>query len=297
MAIDFDWNRLRGFLAAAEHGSLVSAARELRTTQPTLSRSIQALEEELGVVLFHRTPRGLVLTDTGSKLLERARSVSVAANDFGLAAEGRSDRLDGVVRITASEVFANYRLPNILARFRQSEPDIEIELVASNDELSLLRREADIAIRMYQPSQSELIARRVGEVELGAFASEAYLKRKATPVTTDNILEHEFIGYDRNDELIRGFHDAGLDIDRRFFKLRCENQVVCWQLVLAGAGIGFTQKQIGMNDPRVVPVLESHPMPSLPIWIAANPELKSSARIRRAYDFLADAISESVGLP
>ena len=170
------------------------------------------------------------------------------------------------------------------------EPDIEIELVASDRTDNLLQREADIAVRMYQPVQADLIARKVGDLKLAAFATPDYLARRGAPSSMSDFLHHDVVGYDRDSSLLDGLRAAGLDIDRHFFSLRCDSQVVCWHMVLAGFGIGLNQQQIGATEPRVQQLDIGTALPVLPIWLTSHSELQTSQRIRRTFDFLADKL-------
>lgn len=291
MSVEFDWDSLQVFVAAASEGSLSGAARVLGMSQPTAGRQVQALESQLGVQLFGRTARGLALTDTGMELLEHARAMSEAANRLALAAEGRSESVAGVVRITASEIVATYTLPAILVRLHEAEPEIEIELVASNATENLLQREADIAVRMYRPTQSDVIARSMGEIETGAYASEDYLARRGCPSNMEALLDHDVVGYDRDDLVIRGFRAAGAEVDRHFFPFRTDDQVVAWRMVVEGLGVGFMQRRIGDAEPRVRRILPDLELAALPMWLTAHSELKTNRRIRRVYDFLAEALT------
>lgn len=292
MARTFDWDALQTFLAAADAGSLSGAARARGISQPTAGRHVEALESQLDVRLFARTARGLILTETGMDLLEYAERMGAAASRLALAAEGRAETLAGVVRVTASEIVATYTLPPILVELREREPEIEIELVASNATENLLEREADIAIRMYRPTQTDVITRSVGETPIGVYAAHTYIARRGCPVHAEDLLDHDVVGYDRDDTTIRGFREAGVEVTRRFFPIRTDDQVLAWHLTLEGYGIGFMQVRVGDADPRVKRILDDLPLPSLPMWLTAHSELKSNRRIRRVYDFLADSLSQ-----
>ncbi len=291
MSAQFDWDGLRVFVAAAAEGSLSGAARALGISQPTAGRHIQALESELEVQLFGRTARGLVLTETGMELLEHAQTMAGAANQLALAAGGKSQSLAGVVRITASEIVATYTLPPIILRLREAEPEIEIEIVASNATDNLLEREADIAVRMYRPSQSEVITRSMGEIEIGAYAATAYLAQHGRPAHLEGLLGHDVVGYDRDDSMVRAFQAAGVRVDRHFFPFRSDDQVVGWRMVVEGCGIGFMQVPIGDAEHRVERILPDLELPGIPMWLTAHAELRTNRRIRRAYDFLGDALA------
>lgn len=289
-----DWTYIQAFLAVAESGSLSGAARALGYSQPTLGRQVRAAEEALGVELFHRQPRGLVLTPTGEALLGPALEMQTAAARLSLVAEGRGESLSGVVRITASDVVSHFILPKVLADIRQAEPEIELELFPSDEPKNLLFREADIAVRMYRPDQLDMIARHLGDMAVGMFAAKDYVARKGLPTGIEDIATHDFVGYNLNDAILQGMRQLGLNVDRHFFKTRCDQQVVHWELVRAGCGIGFTQKALGLRDPEMVQVLPDLPLPTLPIWLTAPEALRTNPRIRRVYDLLAEAFSDMV---
>ena len=289
----FDWSLLQSFIAVAGEGSLSGAARALGGSQPTMGRHVGALEAALGVRLFERTAGGLELTPTGVELLDHARRMAEAAGRLSLAAEGRAEAIAGTIRLTASEIVATYILPEILTALRRAEPEIEIELVASDRTENLLQREADIAVRMYRPTQADVFTRKVGDLRLGMFAAESYVARRGAPQSFEEFRDHDIIGYDRGDQIIRGFRAAGLDVGRRFFSFRCDNQVVCWRMVVAGYGIGFNQISIGEAEPRVTRLAVDARLPSLPVWLTAHSELKTSHRVRRVFDFLADALGQA----
>lgn len=290
MAEPFNWTHLQSFLAVAEQGSLSGAARVLGGSQPTMGRHVGALEARLGVRLFERAAGGLELTPTGVELLEHARRMAAAANHLSLAAAGRSEAIAGTIRITASEIVATYVLPDILTVLRRDEPDIEIELVASDREENLLQREADIAVRMFRPTQADIFTRKIADLRLGMFAAHSYVERRGAPRTIEDFHVHDVVGYDRSDLMIRGFRAAGLEVDRGFFPFRSDDQVVCWRMVVAGFGIGFNQLQIGEAEPRVARLHLDVDLPTMPIWLTAHSELKTSRRVRRVFDFLADRL-------
>jgi DNA-binding transcriptional LysR family regulator len=295
MNTEFNWTHLQTFLAVAKHRSLTGAAHALRGSQPTMGRHISALENDLGIRLFERSGGGLELTSTGLELLDYAREMSETAARLSLRAEGQSESIAGIVRITASEVGSAFVLPPILTKLHEQEPQIEIEFVASDRTENLLLREADIAVRMYRPTQVDVITKKVGDVELGMFAAHSYLENRGIPTSKDDLWGHDFIGYDRNQHMIDGFRAAGIEVDRHFFAFRCDDQVMCWNMVVAGFGIGFNQVGIGEREPKVARLEPELEIPPLPIWLTAHSELKTSKRVRRVYDFLAEELKKSVG--
>ena len=176
-AVTFDWNRVRAFLVTAEEGSLSAAARALGLAQPTLSRQVDALQQELGVVLFERFGRGLELTPAGADLVAHARQMGEAAMALSLAAQGQSDDVAGPVTVSASDAYAGLLLPKILTKLREEEPGLQIRILADNTSSDLMRREADIAIRNYQPKEPELIARKIADTGGNFYASDAFIER------------------------------------------------------------------------------------------------------------------------
>jgi DNA-binding transcriptional LysR family regulator len=284
--MEFDWNLIRSFAAVAEAGSLSAAARKLAASQPTLGRHVAELEQALGVVLFRRGRTGYALTEQGTALFERAQMVGDAANAFARLATGAAEEIGGTVRIAASEVVSAYVLPPMLALLHQAEPAIEVELVASNQVENLLRRDADIAVRMVAPAQQDLIARRIADLPLTACAATSYLERRGRPQGPDDLLAHDLIGFDRGMDIIHGFAALGVAIDRHAFGLRTDNQIVLWEAIRAGNGIGFAQRPLAERDPLVETILPGLALPPLPMWLAMHRDVRSSARVRRVADFL-----------
>ncbi len=287
-----DWSLLEAFVAVAEAGSLSAAARARSTSQPTLSRHLAALEAKLGQRLMQRGRDGVTLTPAGLKLFDEARKMADAAARISMLAENGHDALSGTVRITASCVVASLLLPAMLTGLRQQEPGLAIEVVASDETSNLLRREADIAIRMYRPTQPDVITRKVAEYATGIFAAPSYLAQWGLPRTPEDMLDHDVIGYDRSMLVIDGLEAAGVKVERDFFAFRSDDQVVCWQMVVAGYGIGFMSRPVGRAEPRVVEIETTAPMPSLPVWLTAHGELRSQPRVRRVYDWLAQELAK-----
>lgn len=285
-----DWSLVQAFLAVAETGSLSAAARSLGASQPTLGRQIKMIEAQLGVDLFLRQARGLALSETGAALVAPAQAMREAAGHIALTAAGRSARLEGTVRITASVATSVYHLPPIIAAIRAAEPHIAIELVPSDATTNLLYREADIAVRMYRPTQLDLVTQHLGNLELSVFAAHSYLLRRGVPTSLAQIGQHDFVGYDRSSDILNGFLAAGIPITRAFFQTRCDDNVVYWQLVRAGCGIGFAQAGIGRADPLVQELPFGMMAPHLEMWLTAHEAMRRTPRIRRVWDLLAERL-------
>jgi DNA-binding transcriptional LysR family regulator len=286
-----NWDLVRSFLAALDYGSLLAAARALRTSQPTLGRHIAELESLWGVVLFERTGRGLVPTITALKLADSARGMEEGANQLARTLSGAQTQTIGTVRITASTPVAAKLLPNVLARMRQELPDVQVELVSSNQVSNLLRREADIAVRMVRPEQGSLIARKIGEVQIGAYAHRSYLARHGALRQPPDLLQHELIGNDSDPAILNGFAAMGFAVGPEIFALRTDDFMAQYEAVRAGLGIGFLAAYAARLDPDIVPVLpDSLRIPPLPMWLAVHREIRTNPRIRSVYDFLAEAL-------
>jgi len=289
----FDWTLMRSFLAVLEQGSLLAAARRLGSSQPTVGRHVAELERQLGMALFERTGRGLVPTQVALSIAGHARAMADNADAIGRILTGQSKQLAGAVRITAVQMVAGHVLPPILARLRVEEPGIAIEVVASNAISNLLRREADIAIRMVRPDQGSLITRHIADPTIGAYAHEDYLRRRGIPQIPADLLQHDLIGFDQFDLIIRRLQEIGLSIARDGFAIRSDDQLVLWEALRAGLGIGFAGVRMGDKEPGVRRVLPGLTF-TMPIWLTVHREIRSSARIRAVYDFLAKAIPEAL---
>ncbi len=285
-----DWSLIQAFLAVAETGSLSGAARALGISQPTVGRQIQAIEDELGNTLFQRHRAGMALTDLGSALLTPAQTMRDAAGQIAVTAAGTAEDMQGTVRISASVFTAHYVMPRIISRIRREVPGIEVELVASDATENLLFREADIAVRMYRPEQLDVITQHLGDAELGLFGAKSYLDRVGRPKTEEELFALDFVGYDRDERILRGFRDSGVDVDKSFFKTRCDHQTVYWQLVKAGCGIGFCQRKEGHLDPEVEELDLNFPIPTLPVWLTAHEAMRRTPRIRRVWDILKEEL-------
>ena len=253
-SVSFDWNAARAFLATVEEGSLSAAARVLGATQPTLGRQVAALERELGVTLFQRVGRGLTLTASGLELVDQVRAMAEAASQVALTASGHSQTIEGLVRVSASEVVAALQLPPILAKLRDIAPGVEIEIVASNNVSDLRRREADIAIRHFRPIEPDLIACKLTEIAAWLYATPDYLERIGRPDALSDLSRATFVGFASSTRLMEGLNGMGLRLTPANFSLLSESELVRWELVKQGLGIGVITEDVGgRRDTIIVP--------------------------------------------
>lgn len=289
--VKFDWNRARAFLVTAEEGSLSAAARALKMAQPTLGRQVSALEDELGVVLFERVGRALTLTPSGLELVEHVRAMGEAATRLSLAASGQSEAVTGRVCISASEAFSVYVLPPILARLRTEHPGISIDIVASNELSDLRRREADIAVRNGQPSDPDLIGRKIRDETAHLYATPDYLAGLGDLSEPDNLASARFIGFDNNDPFVDGMIAHGIGVTPKQFVVLASSHLVHWELVKQGLGIGVMSAQIGDAETAVERALPGQKPFVFPVWLVEHREVNTSRRVRLVFDFLADALA------
>lgn len=291
---NFDWTLARSFLACLDNGSFLGAARATRVSQPTVGRHIAELEAQLGVVLFERTGRGLLPTDMAQRLAESARAMESGANQLVRSVSAHDIAASGTVRITASQTVAYVILPPVLLQMRLVYPEIQVEVVASDAVSNLLRREADIALRMVRPDQTSLIAKRIGDVTLSIAAHHDYLRRRGVPRLVQDLLSHELIGEDQSHTLIAGFAATGFKLKKQNFAYRTDDRMAYWRAVQAGLGIGCIPDFLTRSDSQIVPLLPMVKIPSLPIWLTVHREIRTSQRIRAVYDFLAQALPKAL---
>ncbi len=290
-AIAFDWNQARAFLAVAEERSLSAAAKALGVTQPTITRQIAALEKGLEVVLFERAGRSVSLTPIGLNLLEHVRTMADGANRVSLSASGQSQAIEGLVRISASDMTAAYVLPPMLDQLKLVAPQLELEILADNQVSDLLLREADIAIRHVRPEQPDLRARLVCEDTARFFAVAKYTDAYGHPTIDDDHAQHQFVSFGDVDGMLRHLRSLGLKLTKRNFKHVSRSQVVEWEIARQGHGIAIMTDRIASRFPEFEPVLTEVEPFNIPTWLVAHRELQTSRRIRLVFDLLTNCLS------
>lgn len=287
----FDWNRMRAFLATANEGSLTAAARSLGLTQPTLSRQISALEEEIGLMLFERVGRGLVLTAAGREIHLHMREMGAAADRVALAALGQAQSIEGEVRITASDVMSAVLLPRAVSKIKTLAPNLVIDIIAANDIRDLMRREADIAVRHVRPEHPDLVARLICDANGYLYASKEYLAARGHPKSPNDLHQHDFISMGDVPRMVDYLSNIGIHLERRQFQVGSENGVVGWALAQAGLGIVPMDEVVAQYSPNMVKVLPQT-LISFPIWLTTHREIHTSPKIRLVFDVLAEVLSQ-----
>lgn len=291
-AINFDWNRARAFLVTAEEGSFSAGARALGLAQPTLGRQVSALEAQLGVTLFERLGQGLELTEAGRQLQQHVQAMAEAANRFSLTASGQSQQLEGSVTLAVSEIEAVFLLPPVLAALRERWPGIAIDVQVSNSVADLKRREADIALRSFRPTEPDLIARKLYEEPVWLYGTPTYLAAFGQPERLDEISAVQLIGFEQNTQLEDFLCPQGWPIDQSNIRITTLSQLLQWQLVKRHLGLGFFPQRIGDTEPAFQRAFEQFGAPiTLPLWLVSHRELRTSQRVRVVFDTLAEMLA------
>ncbi|OAE13023.1 LysR family transcriptional regulator [Pseudomonas simiae] len=292
MAANIGWELYRSFLGVLKEGSLSGAARLLGITQPTVGRHIAALESALGVVLFTRSPTGLLPTAVAHTLRAHAETMERTAAALERAASSQGDEVRGVVRISASEVVGVEVLPPIITQLRRQHPHLRVELILSNRLIELLQLEADIAVRMVRPSQEQLLARRVGLIEVGLHARDDYLQQHGSPLQMQDLVGHSVIGFDQESAFIRSLAINGFE--RSTFAISSDSDLAQLALIRAGAGIGGCQVQLAKQDPRLHRVLPEAFSFKMDTWVTMHEDLRNSPRCRVTFDALVQGLQRYV---
>ena len=288
-----DWDLFQSLHAVLEAGTLSAAARLRGLTQPTLGRHIETLEQRLGSPLFLRSPRGLQPTDLARELKPHLHDMAAAASAAVRDASGAADSLTGSIRITASEMVGAEVLPPILTEFREAHRGIVIELMMSNIVDDLSRREADIAVRMAPPTQNALVAKKVGEVELGFYATEAYIARHGAPIGMEEMKAHTIIGFDGPARSVRDLAGMNVSVSRETFDFRSDSDLAQLAMIRAGFGIGVCQPTIARRH-GLVRVMGNVAVFNLGVWIVMHENLRASRRMRLMFDHLVDGMTQYI---
>lgn len=290
--MDVDWNLVRAFMATVEAGSLTAAARQLKLAQPTLGRQVAALEEALGVTLFERPGRTLVLTDAGKRLVEHARAMGEAADGLMLTAAGQSQSIEGLVRLTAIELYASHVLPPFLDHLETLAPALQVELIASDRVEDLVRREADIAIRHSRPDQDGLVARRVADTSAHLYAAPGYFDRYGRPELNGDLSGARLIGFSQgNDEVLSELNKRGVPFTSANCQRFTNSGAVAWDWARRGMGMVMMMEPVAQATPEMELVWPHLPPVPVPVWLVTHREIHTSARIRLVFDALAEFLS------
>lgn len=284
------WDWYRTALAVLEGGSLSAAARELGLTQPTVGRHIEALEAELGTALFTRSQTGLTPTEAALGIRPYIDQLRATTAALRRVATGSTREVSGTVRITASEMIGGEVLPAFLVRLRRAYPTLEFEVVLSDFSQNLLRREADVAVRMTPPDQDALVAQKVGRVEVGLYARRDYLEVHGEPKTIGQLKNHSLIGYDRDLPFVRAVRDRTGALRRSLFSLRTDSSLAQLSAVRAGFGIGMCHHRLAPRYPELQPVLNHAVRFGFDTWVVMHEDLRRMRRYAVAFEALVEGL-------
>jgi DNA-binding transcriptional LysR family regulator len=284
--MDLDWQDLRFFLAIQRAGSLTAAATRLRVNQSTVSRRLAALESAIGARLFERTPGGLRPTATADRIAPAAERLETEALGIGRVLSGAESRVEGVVRVTATEGLGVHLVAPALRELHRAHPGLQVELLLDSKSLSLTRREADVALRLARPRQAGLVARKLGEVRSALYASARYLEERGRPAPRDGLAGHAILAYDDSLGAVPESRWMAQHARRAVCALRTNS--VLAQLRAAEAGLGLALLPCYLAEPAgLVRVLPRTADVRRELWLALHADLQHAPRIRAAVEFFA----------
>jgi DNA-binding transcriptional LysR family regulator len=284
-----DWADIRLFLAILDRGSLVAAAEHLELTQPTVGRRLAAMEERFGTPLFVRAGRRMQLTDAGAAILDSARRMEREMLAIARSLEVQSTALCGEVTISATEGTGTEWLTPVLFDFHASYPEIVLKVQIESRAVDLLRREADIALRLGQPTQPDLIARRLVTVGFGLYASKGYLRRAAPLNSLEDLHAHQLVGLQAAGAGMNSLLTIPSSVPLEGNYVYLSNSPAA-QLgaVQAGFGIGILSHRWASIAGKLTRVLPDYTAAAIDLWLVTHEELRHSARIRAVFDFIAE---------
>lgn len=286
-----DWDDIRFFLAAARNGSLTGASHSIGSNQPTVGRRIDALEAALGTRLFQRHAQGLTLTDEGRRVLHIAETMEDAARKFNRAQE-KENEIRGKIGLALPEGLSAHvvapRLPGLLERY----PRLEISLLPSSASADLVHGEADVAVRLFQPTENDLFVRKVGEMKFGIYGSKTYFERHGNPRAKTELLQHQFIGY--GERLRHSEENRWLEVAAGAGRFPLRSDDTHTRLAAAVAGLGLTVLPHFLGEKtQLLAVAMSTSIPSRPIWLVVHRDLRNLARVRVTINWLVEQLREA----
>lgn len=290
-----DWDKLRIFHAVADAGSLTHAGETLHLSQSAVSRQIRALEESLGSTLFHRHARGLILTEQGELLFDATTAMSKRLDAAVARIRDSVEEVFGELRVTTTTGFGSLWLAKRLPRLYEKYPELKIDLMLEENVLDLPMREADVAVRMKEPSQADLIRLRLMSVRMRLYAIRSYLDAHGTPLTLDDLGAHRLICQNTSSTQV----SAGARLVRELMThhipstLTVNNYFGVLQAVLNGLGVGVLPDYVTEDHPELVRVLDTVESHEVPVFLAYPEELRSSRRISAFREFITEQIMET----
>jgi DNA-binding transcriptional LysR family regulator len=289
-----DWDKLRIFHSVADAGSLTHAGETLHLSQSAVSRQVRSLEESLNVTLFHRHARGLILTEQGELLFDATRSMTKRLDAAAARIRDSEEEVFGELRVTTTIGFGSLWLAPRLSTLYNEFPELNIDLMLEERVLDLPMREADVAIRMKEPSQADLVRKRLMTVQMRLYGSAEYIETHEMPQQIEDLRNHRLICQNTNSEQV----SAGAMLVRELLTydlpnlLTVNNYFGCLQAVHHGLGIGILPDYVAIDDPNLVRVLPEVESNDVPVFLAYPEELRQSKRIAAFRDFVVKEINE-----
>ena len=287
-----DWDKLRIFHAVASAGSLTHAGETLHLSQSAVSRQIRSLEESLSTTLFHRHARGLILTEQGELLFDATNSMAKKLDAANARIRDSEEEIFGELRVTTTIGFGTLWLAPRLAKLYEKYPDLKIDLMLEERVLDLPMREADVAIRMKEPSQADLVRKRLMDIRMRMYASPCYLNAHGTPETMSDLQNHRVICQNANSfqvnagaQLIRQLQEEGVE---NF--LTVNNYFGVLQGVIYDLGVGVLPDYLTRDFPDLVPVVPTALSREVPVFLAYPEELRHSRRVEVFRDFVQEEV-------
>jgi DNA-binding transcriptional LysR family regulator len=289
--MSLDWDKLRVFHAAAEAGSFTHAAETLKLSQSAISRQVSALEHDVGVPLFHRHARGLVLTEQGELLYRTAHDVLMRLENVRTRLTEAKDRPSGILRVTTTVGLGAGWLTERVQEFLDLYPDIQLQLILTNEELDLMMRQADCAIRLRAPQQSDLIQRRLFTVHMHLYASQSYINKHGQLTSIAELDNHRIVTFGEPIPTaiadVNWLDTAGRpDGSRRMANLQINDLLAIKRAVQRGAGIAALPDYMVDKDSGLVQLLPDSPVPSFDTYFCYTDAMKSQVKLHVFRDFL-----------
>ncbi|MEM9576124.1 MAG: LysR family transcriptional regulator [Pseudomonadota bacterium] len=287
-----DWDKLRIFHAVADAGSLTHAGDKLNLSQSAVSRQIRGLEESLNATLFHRHARGLILTEQGELLFDATAAMTRRLDTASARIRDSEEEVFGELRVTTTTGFGTLWLAPRLPKLYEAYPDLKVDLMLEERVLDLPMREADVAIRMKEPSQADLIRKKLMMIRMNLYATPDYLARNAAPQAIEDISSHRLICQNTDSDQVgagRSLVQHLLTYDVRSL-LTVNNYYGVLQGVLQNLGIGVLPDYVTQEFPDLVQVLPELTSADVPVFLAYPEELRHSQRVSAFKDFVQDEI-------
>ena len=281
-----NWDGLRYFLAAADAGSMTATAKVLDSNQPTVGRHIDALELALGIKLFQRSVKGLSLTDEGRYIYEQSQQIHNTIVKINRSAQGAKETVSGTVRLSMPEGLSIEVLTPMLNDFYQLYPDIKLIFNVSHTTANITQGDADVAVRLFRPEESDLVVKYLGEMKMGLFASEKYKAAHGLPNKLSDLKQHKVITYDDQLSILSENQWLLEHSDKSKRILSSDSTINRLKATIAGVGISMQPLIMQKSNPELCQLFAKASIPSHKVWLVYHKDLRYMMRIRAVVDFI-----------